>query len=97
MAYYSLKAQFFVTSDGVAIPKAPPLPASRRRAIFDRDGWKCRECDITVRFHGTTTYFMDDDKPGAVDHILPRSRGGQNTDENLQLLCISCNAQKGAK
>lgn len=30
-----------------------------------------------------------------MDHIVPLSRGGQNTVENLQWLCRSCNAKKG--
>ena len=32
-----------------------------------------------------------------VDHILPRSRGGTDHIENLQLLCTHCNKSKGNK
>ena len=32
-----------------------------------------------------------------VDHIVPRSKGGQDVDENLQLLCGHCNRVKGGK
>jgi len=32
-----------------------------------------------------------------VDHILPRSRGGTDHPDNLQLLCSGCNRSKGAK
>ena len=32
-----------------------------------------------------------------VDHIEPLSRGGANDDGNIQLLCATCNLQKGAK
>ncbi len=30
-----------------------------------------------------------------VDHIVPKSKGGADTDENLQLLCGYCNSVKG--
>lgn len=30
-----------------------------------------------------------------VNHIVPKSKGGPDTDENLQLLCGNCNSVKG--
>ena len=30
-----------------------------------------------------------------IDHIVPRSKGGADVDENLQLLCPTCNSSKG--
>ena len=32
-----------------------------------------------------------------IDHILPRSRGGGNTWENLVCSCVKCNVKKGNK
>ena len=32
-----------------------------------------------------------------VDHIVPRSRGGADVDDNLQLLCPTCNRRKGSR
>ena len=34
-------------------------------------------------------------KPLSVDHVVPLSRGGSNTIENLQGLCRECNSIKG--
>jgi len=33
----------------------------------------------------------------AIDHDVPRSRGGNDALDNLQLLCVTCNSSKGTK
>ena len=32
-----------------------------------------------------------------VDHVIPKAKGGQNDDKNLQLLCGNCNRRKGKR
>ena len=32
-----------------------------------------------------------------VDHVVPRSKGGADVDDNLQLLCPTCNRRKGSR
>lgn len=37
------------------------------------------------------------EKPLTVDHVIPLSKGGLNTIENVQPLCMECNLWKGTK
>ena len=94
-----LRAKFFCDSSGCIIEKAPPLTFAERKAVFERDGYHCTKCGVKVvifRLHAMKRRF-DTVRHGAVDHIVARSRGGQNNPENLQLLCWGCNSSKGAK
>lgn len=58
-----------------------------RYNILRRDGFRCRLCGRTAR----------DGVKLEVDHIIPISRGGKTTYDNLQTLCKECNRGKGAK
>jgi hypothetical protein len=58
---------------------------SRRYAILDRDGFRCRYCGSTAA----------DGKTLHVDHIVPVSHGGSNDDSNLCAACSDCNLGKG--
>jgi hypothetical protein len=46
-----------------------------------RDGGKCRNCGSNEDLH--------------FDHVIPWSKGGTNTVNNIQLLCGVCNRDKG--
>ena len=55
-----------------------------------------------ISFGGTKTFVStaaNDFKTNelTVDHVLPRSKGGKNTWENLVAACKPCNQKKGAK
>ena len=54
--------------------------------LHRRQGGTCPGCDRKVE-----PDLMD------LDHIIARSRGGQDIDDNLQLLCRRCNVWKGDK
>lgn len=62
-----------------------PKP-SLRWQVLHRDGHRCVACG---RRGG------DDDVVLHVDHIVPRSKGGKDTLDNLQTLCSLCNLGKG--
>lgn len=57
-----------------------PLPARLRRAVLERDGWRCTQC------------YTDSDLQ--VDHIVPRAYGGKTVLDNLRVLCGPCNREK---
>lgn len=54
-----------------------------RRNIFERDGYHCQYC-------GKRKPRQDLN----LDHVLPRSRGGRSTWENVVLACYKCNSRK---
>lgn len=56
-----------------------------RRNIYARDGHICQYCG--QRF---PTEELN------LDHVVPRSRGGRSTWENIVCSCITCNSNKGA-
>lgn len=94
MAQPQRRAEFFVRPDGVCFAKAPPLKERERYEFFNASDKICKECGVEIRRLGIWTHL--DFACGQIDHIFARSRGGQNTPENLRLLCVSCNASKGA-
>ncbi len=51
-----------------------------RRAVWIRDQGKCARCGSRERLE--------------YDHIVPVSRGGSNTERNIELLCEVCNRAK---
>ena len=52
-----------------------------RQNIFRRDGYKCQYCGCNYDL--------------TLDHVIPKSRGGETTWENLVTACKSCNSKKG--
>ncbi len=65
----------------VRVPRAVQRKISRR-ALFARDGWRCVYCGTTA---GRLT----------LDHVVPRSRGGDSVWENVVTSCAPCNLKKG--
>ena len=59
-----------------------PIPASLRLQVIDRDNGRCRACGIGDR------------DALQADHIVPESKGGETSLDNLQALCGVCNNRK---
>lgn len=53
-----------------------------RKNILRRDLYKCQYCNRS-------------DIPLTIDHIIPKSKGGDDSWENLVTACIKCNNKKG--
>jgi 5-methylcytosine-specific restriction endonuclease McrA len=65
----------------VRVPRIVQRKISRR-ALFARDGWRCVYC-------GSATSRL------TLDHVIPRSRGGESIWENVVTSCAPCNMRKG--
>lgn len=69
-----------------SIEKTRAIPLNIRVKILSRDNFRCVFCgkspatDIGIKLH--------------VDHIIPFSKGGRTTVDNLQTLCQDCNLGK---
>ena len=61
--------------------KRKHIPKAVRDAVMERDNYKCVYCAST-------------NNP-ELDHDEARANGGSDDDDNLQVLCRSCNRRKG--
>lgn len=68
----------------VWMEEARPIPRDVRKAVLDRDEYICRYCG-----HRSQTI--------EVDHVIPVSKGGTSTPDNLVTACRDCNRRKGGR
>jgi len=61
-------------------------PAFSRFNLFLRDVWHCQYCAEPYKTHQLT-----------FDHVIPRSRGGETSWDNIVAACKPCNTRKGSK
>lgn len=59
---------------------------AQKRSAYEKQGGICPICGNPYEF---------EEMEG--DHIIPWSKGGKTTPDNLQMTCINCNRSKGAK
>ena len=63
----------------VRLPNARHIPVTRR-GVLRRDEFRCAYCGRAA---------------STIDHVVPRSRGGADSWENLVACCLHCNNAKG--
>jgi len=69
----------------IKIPRRLRLPCSRR-GVLARDRDTCQYCGVQPGRANLT-----------VDHVVPRSQGGQTVWENVVTACRECNHKKGGR
>jgi 5-methylcytosine-specific restriction endonuclease McrA len=65
----------------VRVPRDAHRRKITRRAVFARDSWTCQYCGSRSNL--------------TVDHVIPRSKGGSSSWENIVASCAPCNRRKG--
>lgn len=65
------------------------MTSKLRREILERDGYVCKNCGASQK--NEPNLLLE------VDHIIPISKGGITSPDNLQTLCWRCNRSKGSK
>ena len=65
----------------VRIPRDTHRRKITRRAVFARDDWTCQYCGARSNL--------------TVDHVIPRSKGGGSSWDNIVASCAPCNRRKG--
>ena len=60
-----------------------PIPEEIRFLVWRRCQGKCVKCGSSENLE--------------FDHIIPISKGGSNTERNIQILCATCNRKKSDK
>src|SRR5256714_2730656 len=65
----------------VVVPRDTHRRKITRRAVFARDNWTCQYCGSRSNL--------------TVDHVVPKSKGGSSSWDNIVASCAPCNRRKG--
>lgn len=89
--YCSLRCQRRAGKDRRrAVQRDAYVAPVNRRAIFERDGWRCQLCGVDVQRETVVP------QPWApvVDHVVPLAKGGTHEPANAQTAHYLCNSIK---
>lgn len=59
--------------------------------LFREQAGECVYC------HDTMILEIGEKRTATIDHVIPRSKGGPNTQDNVVAACSECNEKKGRK
>ena len=71
-------------TEDIASQQKLPMYQTHKPELFGRQQGHCNGCQYPFHYRNFT-----------VDHIIPRTQGGTDHFDNLQLLCQACNSTKG--
>lgn len=98
---YLGKAELIASKDSKmirSVSTAYPFPTIVRLRIYIRVPYKkivLSRKNILRRDLYSCQYCRRSDVPLTIDHVIPKSKGGDDSWENLITACISCNNKKG--
>ncbi|MCX7877149.1 MAG: HNH endonuclease [Ignavibacteria bacterium] len=81
-----------------SVRKIIPFPTIVRLKVYVRVPYKkivLSRKNILRRDNHRCQYCLRSDVPLTIDHIIPKSKGGDDSWENLVTACIKCNNKKG--
>jgi len=81
---FQMKVPSVIALKDYVMPRSKP--AFTRFNLFLRDAWTCQYCGLNFKTHELT-----------FDHVMPRSKGGQTTWDNIVAACHDCNLMKANK
>jgi hypothetical protein len=82
----SLDIHSIIACDGKVVPPDRNIPPLTNQALFGRDRNMCLYCGKDLPDGGLTR-----------DHVVPTSKGGRDTWDNVVSACKRCNHHKGSR
>lgn len=94
-----------IVRQAAAVRAATWKPSPKMVRLAKRDGWGCHYCKVALISSADQLVPQDDGgftciqgfEFPSIEHVVPRSEGGAETDDNLVLACLRCNIGKGTK